>query len=692
MALFAPAAAAGAEGFYFPSGGGSAMASRPVPAAHRRGARRGWTMDETDDFSETLNPEQRAAVTAPDGPVLVLAAAGTGKTRTLTYRVAWLVRRGLDARRMLLLTFTNRAAREMLERAEKLVGAAVGGIWGGTFHHLCNRLLRRHAPLAGYRNDYTILDQDDSRSLMRACVNELGLRDKHFPKPDVLLARISLAANKAVPLEDVLQAHFDEKVTPLEPIRRVAAAYAARKREINAMDFDDLLVQAVALLDQHPHAREEYADRFRHVLVDEYQDTNPLQARLVDALAEKHGNLFVVGDDFQSIYAWRGADFRNFLSFPKRYPATQIYKLETNYRSVPGILSVANACIAGNPEQFQKTLRPVREDPRRPVLAQLRDGEQQARYIVGKIRECLDAGYALSDIAVLYRAHYHAMELQLQLSREQVPYRITSGVRFFEQAHVKDVVAPLRLLINPGDELAFLRWMQLLPRIGERSALKIWAGLGRRFDPADAAQRQALADALPAAAREDWKALSEEVFAPHTPEECRQTPALVAEDYVDVFYKKIAAENFENADNRLDDVAELINYIGKFADLSSFLNEVALQTNLEAEAERPEEEEAPKALLSTIHQAKGLEWKVVFILWMAEGMFPSSRSMDDPDQLSEERRLFYVASTRARDVLFLCQPQMRLTRDQGVCFYSPSRFIREIPAKLLTLDRQKSFS
>jgi DNA helicase-2/ATP-dependent DNA helicase PcrA len=320
------------------------------------------------DLDRALNAEQRAAVEAPDGPILVIAAAGTGKTRTLTYRVAYLVERGVNPGRILLLTFTNRAAREMLERARDLVGDGVGGLWGGTFHHMANRLLRRHADALGYRSDYTILDQDDARTLVRACVQELNIDAKHFPKPDVLLSVYGLAASREVPVEGEARARFEERPISIEEVLKVHDLYTRRKRELNAMDFDDLLSNGLELFRQHPGIITRYQERFLYILVDEYQDTNTIQAAWVDALAEGRRNLLVVGDDFQSIYSWRGADFRNIISLPERYEGTRISKLATNYRSVPEILDVANACIAGNPEQFQKTLRAVREPHHRPVV------------------------------------------------------------------------------------------------------------------------------------------------------------------------------------------------------------------------------------------------------------------------------------------------------------------------------------
>lgn len=634
-----------------------------------------------EDFKNALNEQQYAAVTAPDGPVLVIAAAGTGKTRTLTYRVAWLVERGVDPQRILLLTFTNRAAREMLDRAVRLVGERVSGIWGGTFHHMANRILRRHADRLGYRCDYTILDQDDARSLIRECIDAVA--DKpHMPKPEVLQSVFSLAANRQVAVEDVALARFGEHAqVPVADVLAVHQAYVARKRELNAMDFDDLLVNALILFREHADLRDYYQTHFEHILVDEYQDTNSLQADWVDLLAEKRRNVLVVGDDFQSIYSWRGADFQNILNFPKRYPDARIYMLEINYRSVPGILNVANACIAGNPEQFQKKLQPVREGGEKPQLLIVRSADAQTQAVLQAVQEFLQQGYAMKDIVVLYRAHYQAMELQLALTRERVPFVITSGMRFFEQAHVKDACSLLRLWVNPGDELAFLRLLPLLPKVGTRTAAQIWAELGKRCDLRIAATRKNVRRRLPTVAREDWDRIMEILPTSETEAQSLKPGDLIMR-FVTAFYDEFLLENYENYERRKDDLAALADYAGRYDSAEEFLNEMALLTNLDAEVDDPLGADDNVLRLSTVHQAKGLEWKVVFVLWMVDGMFPSGRSLAEQGE-GEERRLFYVAVTRARDHLVLCMPAQRFTRDGGAMPCLPSRFIVEIPKGLI---------
>lgn len=615
----------------------------------------------------------------------MLAAAGTGKTRTLVYRVAHLVGAGIPPSQLLLLTFTNRAAHEMVDRARELVGAQVGNVWSGTFHHVCNRMLRRFADRLGYLPDFKILDRDDSLGLIDQCLKDLNLKHKHFPKRDVLMGWFSGAANRECGVGEMLDALPPAAMdVDSEAVQRVADAYQTRKRELDAMDFDDLLINGLALLVNETDVRELYQQRFRHVLVDEYQDTNTLQAQFVDLLAGHHRNLMVVGDDFQCIYAWRGADYRNILAFPERYPDTHIVKLERNYRSRPEILSVANACIAGNSQQFQKTLRPIRESRgTRPFVHILRDGAEQAQVVRARIDAYLSDGYRPDQIAVLYRAHFHSIELQIALARAQLPYRVTSGVGVFEQAHVKDLLAFLRVAESPTDRLAFERLLALLPGVGPRLAASAWEALGGRFDAREDAARKALLDRLRPTAREAWRPLDRLLGAYHQSTSAPDV-AMIVRGFVEDFYDAYARRAYEDADRRVEDLEEVALEIAKAGSINAFLREVALLTNVDLEY-RPgrRDDDQPSIRLSTVHQAKGLEWPVVLVLWAVEGMFPLSRSLNEGDDDSEERRLFYVAVTRAADALDICVPQLRRMRDGG-CFYCrPSRFVNEIPATLV---------
>ena len=634
-------------------------------------------------YDKLLNPEQFAAATAGDGPLLVLAAAGTGKTRTLVYRVAYLVEQGLPAEALLLLTFTNRAAREMITRAEEVAGGLTGGIWSGTFHHVCNRFLRRYADRLGFQHDFTILDRDDARAIIDECIKALKLNRKEFPKRDVLSSFFSTAANRCVAVADVVEKSIDElDVDPMD-IVRVHEAYEQRKHRLGAMDFDDLLVNGLRLLREHEEVCRNYQVRFRHILVDEYQDTNLLQAQLVDLLGAHHKNVMVVGDDFQCIYGWRGADFRNIMEFPKRYPGCHIVKLERNYRSVPEILEVANACIAGNPEQFQKTLRATRPSRVKPQVLFLRDGDEQAKALVRLVRRHQEDGFALSQMAVLYRAHFHSIELQMELSRAGIPYVITSGVGVFEQAHVKDVLSFLRVCCQPNDRLAFARLLGMMYGVGPKAIEGYWEKLGGRFDSQDARQRAALCAMIKPSARSEWAAIDLLLGAYHE-ENLAINGGEIVNRFFDRFLHAYLERVYENADKRADDIQELAVQIMQSPDVPAFLSEVALLTNVDHEYVQRQMQESPDRLqLSTVHQAKGLEFSVVFVIWVAEGMFPSSRTLGESGDDAEERRLFYVAVTRAKDELCLLAPEMRRSRDGGVFFCKPSRFIKELPPGLL---------
>ena len=645
------------------------------------------------DFSKLLNPEQCAAATAGEGPLLVLAAAGTGKTRTLVHRVAYLIEQGVPPERILLLTFTNRAAREMLERAEAVVGDAAQSIWSGTFHSICARFLRRYGSCLGYPPGFQILDEDDQKKLVGDLIKQVAKDPKDFPKKEVVLKMISEAANEQKPV-GLVAARWQTKAAGFAPeeIVSIAEKYAARKRELAAMDFDDLLVNGLKLLSENERVRAMLQEHFLHVLVDEYQDTNGLQAEFTDILAAKHRNILAVGDDFQCIYTWRGAQIENIMEFPNRWPGCRVVKLERNYRSVPGVLAVANVVMRDAPNQFEKVLRPTRSGGagERPVHYRVYDGRAQADEILKVVRDSFALGYRYSDIAVLYRSHYQSIDVQMTLARMKVPYRITSGVGVFEQIHVKDALAYLRLLVNPADELSFSRLVQLLPGVGEKSAASLWTKLGRRFDGKAAADRESLGAVLGAKARADWPALAKcfEGAAERLGE--GEVGALV-EDFCDFFYEDVLRREWEEQDaaDRLDDLKELASQIaGNPSGLEGFLADVALMTNLDVRKNDPG---LDRVTLSTVHQAKGMEWPVVIVPWLSAGMFPSAKA-DEEGRADEERRLFYVVVTRAKDRLHLFSPEVRKMSDGGQFPVDPSVFVREIPTELLDVKRVRSFA
>ena len=643
------------------------------------------------DFAKVLNPEQCAAATAPDGPLLVLAAAGTGKTRTLVHRVAYLVEQGVPAERILLLTFTNRAAREMLERAEKLV-PSVGGIWSGTFHHVCARFLRRYGSFLGYRPGFAILDEDDQKKLMNECIKALVKTPKDFVKKELLLKMLSDAKNRERPFEAVVKSYQTKTALDVEEVIRVGYAYEDRKQELGAMDFDDLLVNGLRLLEENEGLRAHLQEHFLHVLVDEYQDTNTLQARFTDLLAEKSRNLMVVGDDFQCIYTWRGAQYENIMEFPDRWPGCRIVKLERNYRSLAPILDVANVVMKDVPHSFEKTLRPYRTGGAvKPRLYRMYDGYAQAESILKLVRGLREQGVAYKDIAILYRSHYTSIDIQLTLTRNHVPFRITSGIGVFEQLHVKDVLAFLRLCLDPTAELSFMRLMTLLPGVGEASARKWWRNLGGSFDGTNSMDRMNLDSMMSAKGRVGWEGVSK-AFAGAREHLKNGEGNKLVQDFVHFFYGDHLRRQFdeEEAEQRLEDLNEITAQIALNAGgLEGFLNEVALMTNLDANARA--NLPADHLQLSTIHQAKGMEWPVVILPWLVDTVFPSARAVEDGN-LDEERRLFYVAVTRAKDRLYLSVPRTKKTADGGLYPVEPSIFVKEIPKDLVEEQDIYSYS
>lgn len=571
------------------------------------------------DFSKLLNPEQCAAATAGDGPLLVLAAAGTGKTRTLVHRVAYLIENGVPADRILLLTFTNRAAREMLDRAQALSGDAVSSIWSGTFHSICARFLRRWGSALGYKPGFQILDEDDQKKLIGDIIKSSVKDPKDFPKKDLIAKIISEAANEQKPVGFIAQ-RWMTKAAGIDPdaIKMIADKYVARKQELGSLDFDDLLVEGLRLLKEKPAVREMLQEHFLYVLVDEYQDTNGIQAEFTDLLAAKHRNILAVGDDFQCIYTWRGAQIENILEFPTRWEGCKVIKLERNYRSVPSVLDVANVVMKDAPKQFEKTLRAYREsNGDKPYLFNVYDGKAQANEILQAIGKLHAFGYRYQDMAVLYRSHFQSIDIQMTLARMKIPFRITSGVGVFEQIHVKDVLAYLRLLINPADELSFVRLVTLLPGVGEKGAAKMWDRLGRTFDGSRAEDRTALGGLLGAKAKTYWPPLSKcfECAGDHFAEDAIGE---IIEDFCDLFYEDHLNREWEEADaeSRLEDVKELavqiadVGSVGMSArqKLETFLADVALLTNLDAKKNNLDQDQVT---LSTIHQAKGMEWPVV---------------------------------------------------------------------------------
>lgn len=631
------------------------------------------------DFEKELNSQQLAVVTAGKGPIMVIAGAGSGKTRTLTYRVAYLIQSGLDPHRILLLTFTNKAAREMLQRVEMLTPYDVRRIWGGTFHHIANRILRVHGERIGLAPNFTILDQSDAYSVLDACLQELGHKKKDgvLPQGSVLFHMLSLARNTRTPLEDIIEQRFPFFLEYCDEIKNIDRHYAGKKKKLNIADFDDLLCLWLELLEEHRNLREFYAQRFEYILVDEYQDTNKLQADIIDLLAAHHRNLMVVGDDAQSIYAFRGANYTNIMGFPERYADTKLFKLEYNYRSTPHILTLANESIVCNENQFRKILQPVKTGGVQPWAVRIRDVYQQAQFIAAAINASVNQGVPPGEIAVLYRAHYHSMELQMELSRRGVPFEVRSGIRFFEQAHIKDIVAYLKVLQNPSDEAAWMRILQLLPGIGIKTSRKIYTRLAAAPDPLQASTDGNIAALVPKGAKPYWPDLGD-LLTSLVRTGIDTSPAALLKVVLENGYRELLRSKYTDPAARLEDIDQFIGFAWQYGSVLDFLSELALLTSSESEQVQ-QEAEVEKVKLSTIHQAKGLEWSVVFILWLVEGRFPNPNNFESPDDEEEERRLFYVAVTRAKDQLFLCTPECSRENNGYMTFFKPSRFLSELP-------------
>jgi len=637
------------------------------------------------DYARELNEEQKAVVFASDGPTLVVAGAGSGKTRALVYRVSRLIEDGADPASLLLLTFTNRAAREMKRRVEALIGADLNRATAGTFHSVAARLLRPHAELLGYRPNFGILDSEDTKDLLESATSDIGVpvTERRFPKGDLLRAIVSLCVNTGRPLDDVITAEHPHFLPQLEAIRTVVHRYLERKVAANGMDYDDLLLNWKRLMLERPEIRKSLGTRFVHVLVDEYQDVNRLQSGLVDLVVKdfETPSVMVVGDDAQSIYSFRGADFEALLGFPDRHPGTQVFSLETNYRSTPEILRLADASIAHNAHRFEKTLRATRPSGVPVAVIGAGDVGQQAEFVAQRVLELRDEGTPLPEIAVLYRAHHQALELQIELTRRGIPYEIRSGLRFFEQQHVKDALAYLRLLVNPKEETAFKRILKLLPKVGERTAATLWTAVSDMPDPVGSFLRLDMRKA-PAGAQAGLKKLAATLESLRRPSYL-SAPAEAIRYVVDEGgYADVARSRFENHQARLDDLEALAQFALPYDGIERFLEEVTLFGEPSGESTLAGENEDERLVLSSIHQAKGLEWRAVFVIGLIEDRFPNVRAARTAEGLEEERRLFYVAATRAKDELFLVHPLAAYDRYGILAVTESSRFLRELEESL----------
>ncbi|MBC8514429.1 ATP-dependent helicase [bacterium] len=631
-----------------------------------------------------LNDAQRGAVTAERGMHLVIAGAGTGKTRTLTYRAAWLVDQGVSPSKILLLTFTNKAASSMMTQAGGLMGPEVQGLWGGTFHSIANRLIRQDGKVVGLDTTYSILDSEDQRDLVRATVREtLGKLDHFFPAPRVLVNIFSYAFNRGCSLERSLADKVPLAVDYIEKVESVRTAYEERKRAANCLDYDDLLIYWLRLLDDKD-TWAEMGRRFTEVLVDEYQDTNTAQGEIVERIAQANGKrLMVVGDDCQSIYAFRGAHYQNILGFQDRYPEAKIHRLEENYRSTKQILDLANAVILNNPGQYHKTLRPARptHGPR-PKVQPLPNGMGEAAWIARQVVDAHQAGTPLERMAILYRSHSHSTFLQADLLKRNIPYEVRSGLRFFEQAHVKDVVAFLKILQNPDDEVAWTRVLGMCPGVGPKRASKVRAWVKGEERPFEKMADGASTAVLPPSVRSTWMRFESDIADLHRAHKNKKPLGDLVRMVARGVYSEYLETKYQNPRNRLQDLDQLGILADGYKTLSAFLSELILLGELYG-TDLLKGGTDDRLVLSTIHRSKGLEWDLVWVVRTSEDAFPSPMGLKDEEGEEEERRIFYVAATRARRQLIFTYPLLGQEwggagqGGGGSIISRPSRFLTE---------------
>jgi len=633
---------------------------------------------------DALNPAQLQAVTTVDGPILVIAGAGSGKTRTLVYRLAYLVERGISPENILLLTFTRKAAQEMVSRASMLMSDDCRRVMGGTFHSIANLLLRRYGHHVGFAPNFTILDRSDSEGIINLIKSSLELgsaESKRFPSKRIVLNIISGAVNKSRQLDDLIFDHHSHLIDFVEDIKRIQKHYIMFKKDHGLMDYDDLLVFFRDVLVSVPEVREEVSKRFQYIMVDEYQDTNRIQAEIVRQIAGSHNNVMAVGDDSQSIYSFRGADFRNIMDFPKLFPKTKMIRLEENYRSTQSILETTNAIIARASERYTKTLFSNIEGGEKPFLFGGKDESDQARFVAEKIASLHSQGKPLNDMAVLFRSGFHSYKLELELTNRHIRFEKRGGLKMTETAHVKDVLSFFRIICNEGDYLSWNRILLQLPKVGPKTAQKILETVKKVDEPLVALKTYK--------AGKTWRQAFVDMLETIT--EILKIESPVAQfdrifEYYQPIFERLYADDFPR---RQKDLEQLKSIIGEYDSLQSFLDDTALDPPDTGAGDLQQEDDT--LVLSTVHSAKGLEWDTVFVIHLADGKFPSSHAAADPEQLEEERRLLYVAATRAKRQLFLSYPRESLAPDRSRQFCSLTPFLAELPSGLVTIRKPGAF-
>ncbi len=610
------------------------------------------------DFEKELNKEQLSVVLNGDGYCLVLSGPGSGKTRTLTYRTAYLLEKNTPPERILLLTFTKKAAKEMVDRINMLSSEKGKHIYGGTFHHIANLFLRRHADIVGYQKNFTIIDEDDSKSIFKNIVKE----KKSQLSPGLLKNIASLSVNSQKGLYETVACFFsqlEEDFTAIE--ENVVREYHQQKKERNLMDYDDLLANFLTVV-SHPEVGKKISENFLYLLVDEYQDTNLLQNEIIKKISAVHGNVLAVGDDAQSIYSFRAADINNIINFSDNYPGAKIFKIEKNYRSTEEILEAANLVIENNTGRLDKKLQSVIGKGKEPSVIPFSDLQRQAEFVANYIEKSDNR----REVAVLFRAHHHAAELELALTRKKISYLVRGGIRFFEQAHIKDTLSFLRIFVNFKDTPSWKKTLSKYEKIGEVTAEKITKKITEHHSLEDLlSNREDLLKSIASQkAKEGLSSLLDII------EDClHENVSQKINTFLENFYEDYLRLNFENFFKRKSDIEKLQELSATYDSTQQMLSDFALSEDFTATGNNDE-----KPVLSTIHQAKGLEWDTVFIIGLEEGAFPHARSLEE-EMVEEERRLFYVAVTRCRKNLFLTHPLYNYKNRQR---NAPSRFLKEI--------------
>ncbi|MCE1187785.1 MAG: ATP-dependent helicase [Ignavibacteria bacterium] len=631
----------------------------------------------TIDYENLLNAAQFEAASAEDGSYLIIAGAGTGKTRTLVYRLARLIETGYDPQSILLLTFTRKAAREMMNRSSLLLDERCEKISGGTFHSFANLTLRKYAKSLGLSSGFTILDQGDSEDVVNLLRNQMKLvtTGKRFPLKQTLIKIFSLAVNTGKTIGEIVEQEYPHFRDDLDKIFELHKGYIAYKYQNNLLDYDDLLIFLLRFLNEDSLPARKLREGIRFVMVDEYQDTNHLQAEITRGLAGNN-NVMVVGDDAQSIYAFRGASFQNIMDFPKLFPDTKIIKLEENYRSTPEILNFTNRIYQAAIQKYDKELFSRRETGELPAIIAAPNVEMQAKFIVERVLDLREEGISLEDIAILFRSSYFSFELEIELQKANIPFVKVGGMRFLETAHIKDILAFLRIALNPKDVISWYRILLLHEGIGPKTAQKILTAL-------ESGQISIEADPE----RSENNLVTEKLYPLfkliYTLHKKKMRPSEMAELVIEYYYPIFMDKYYDDYKKRKKDIDTFQNITQRYERLDTLISDMAIEPPIDSVSELGEEDKNEELLtLSTIHSAKGLEWHSVFIMHAVDGFFPSSRAAESLDAMEEERRLMYVAATRAKKNLFITYPMNIYDRESGTTLSKPSRFISTITPDL----------